>query len=232
MPDIEDHTALMQVILEETTNVTVTESHWGDEDPGAGFQGHCSVRTKAQTSLPCTALHQSLQNLLFPRLTFGDFDVQSCPDQSHQGGGEVDCHVLSYWHIHQNQPLCQRERKEEEENVSEETRVRGEETGRGQRQRRKRRARIPHPLLCSPLLSGGPTAARLGDDAKFQGKGTDHSTGLHRGPKNVFRRDGMGFLEDVAQGKESALGGGSIPRFKAALFPPAHEHPETQMERA
>lgn len=45
-----------------------------------------------------------------PGLTFGDLDVQSRPDQSHQGGGEVHCHVLSDGHIHQDQPLWVGER--------------------------------------------------------------------------------------------------------------------------
>lgn len=61
-------------------------------------------------------LGQSFQNPVFPpRLTFGNLDVQSCPDQSHQCGGEVDRHVLSHWHIHQDQSLCEREETKQQE---------------------------------------------------------------------------------------------------------------------
>lgn len=38
-------------------------------------------------------------------LTSGYFDVQSCADERHQGGGEVDGHVLVHRHVHQHQPL-------------------------------------------------------------------------------------------------------------------------------
>lgn len=58
------------------------------------------------------SLCELFQNPVFPpQLTFGDFDVQSCPDQSHKCGGEVDGHVLGYWHIHQDQPLYEREKR-------------------------------------------------------------------------------------------------------------------------
>lgn len=101
-------------------------------------------------------------------------------------------------------------RKKEKKGISKETRVRWEEKCRGRMQRRKRRARIPHPSALPSRLLPGPGAALLGNDAQFH-----HSPGRHRGPENVFHRDAMGFLGDVAQGKESALGGGSRPCFKA-----------------
>lgn len=91
-----------------------------------------------------------------PELTFGNFNVQSCPDQSHKSGGEVDGHILSYWHVHQDQPLCEREKRnsrpKKKKKKSKDTLVRRGEKFRGQMHRQKRRARIPHPLAqpCSP----------------------------------------------------------------------------------
>lgn len=38
-------------------------------------------------------------------VTSSYFDVQSCADEWHQGGGEVDRHVLIHRHVHQHQPL-------------------------------------------------------------------------------------------------------------------------------
>lgn len=41
-----------------------------------------------------------------PRLTWGKLDLQCCPDEGHQRGGEVHRHVLiGYGHVHANQAL-------------------------------------------------------------------------------------------------------------------------------
>lgn len=42
-------------------------------------------------------------------LTSRYLDVQSCADERHQGGGEVDAHVLVHRHVHQHQPLTDNE---------------------------------------------------------------------------------------------------------------------------
>lgn len=116
-----------------------------------------------QTALSCATLGESFQSPIFLSwLTFGDFDVQCCPYQSHECGGEVDCHVLSYWHIHQDQPLCEREKRKSrrEKNIE---RNLGEKRRKVWRSmlRQKRRARIPHPRshLLSLLLTYGSFAA-------------------------------------------------------------------------
>lgn len=43
-------------------------------------------------------------------LTSGDLDIQGSANQGHEGGGEMDGHVLVHRHVHQDEPLMAAER--------------------------------------------------------------------------------------------------------------------------
>jgi hypothetical protein len=76
----------------------------------------------------------------------------------------VDCHVLSYWHIHQDQPLCEREKKKQQAKKKYIERHLGEKERKVQRSNAQTKKKgkdspSPDPVLLSLLLTEGSLAA-------------------------------------------------------------------------
>lgn len=85
----------------------------------------------------------------------------------------MDCHVLSYWHIHQDQPLCERERKEQEEKKHiERNQGEGGREVQGANAETKKKGKDSLPVCAAlPTSPWRPTAAALGNAAKSKGRG-------------------------------------------------------------
>lgn len=164
---------------EEGGNVVVTGSQADTSNPVLDFLVTALLEGG---SSDISALQEPLQNCCFlPGLTFGDLDVQSSADQSHQGGGEVHCHVLSDRHIHQDQPLWGREKATAGgRRIKRSTGERGRQVQRSNAETKKK-GKDPH--LSRPyapyftlLLFCAPLPPKIMPNSK--GKGTGHSVGL------------------------------------------------------
>lgn len=95
----------------------------------------------------------------------------------------MDCHVLSHWHVHQDQPLCEREnRKSRQKNkyierhlgLKVEKKKKGRKVQRSSAQTKKKGKDSPSPPQAGShyfSLKAHLLLFHLGNDAKFQGKG-------------------------------------------------------------
>lgn len=79
----------------------------------------------------------------------------------------MDGHVLSYWHIHQDQPLCRRERKEQEEKRKKRhiKRNQGEMGGekQGSNAETKKKGKDPPPFCAALPTSPGARCCPFGE---------------------------------------------------------------------
>lgn len=128
---------------------------------------------------------------------------------------EVDSHVLGHWHVHQDQPLCKREKETagRKHIYRKKPWQQGRKSAEVRCRDKKERARIPPSPVPVPvhqpcfsleahwLLGFSPPWGMMPNS---KGRGTHHSVGLLQGPKNVFDQ----VLKTVSQGKKSQLRGG------------------------